>query len=43
MKKLALMLCLVLVAALLSACGGDKTEAPAATAAPEATLPPSKP
>ena len=33
MKKLALMLCLVLVAALLSACGGDKTEAPAATEA----------
>lgn len=33
MKKLALMLCLVLVAALLSACGGNKTEAPAATEA----------
>ena len=40
MKKLALMLCLVLVAALLSACGGDKTEAPAATDAPAETTAP---
>lgn len=36
MKKLVLMLCLVLIAALLSACGGDKTDV-AATDTPAAT------